>query len=372
MSTNADLERHGPTPRARELDGRATSVSIAISLRSVVLVAGVTLAAVVLAAAVYAARSVLVQLVVSIVLALALEPLVRALQRRGLRRGAAVGVSFALVSLALVLLAYLVLAPLVDETRQLVHDAPALVEDLSHGQGRLGFVEQRFQVVERVQAAVDSGGLTATAGPVLDILGSTVSTGGALVFVLFLTLFVQLGGRAWYDALVELVPERGRARVRRGGEGVASAVGGYVSGNLLISVVAGTFTTVLLLATSVPYPIALGLIVAVFDLIPLVGATIGTVIVGSVALTTGGVITAVIVVVAMVLYQQFENHVLQQLVYHRTVKLSPLAIALSVAVGAEVGGVVGALLGIPLAGALKVISGEVVAWRRGEDPPLVA
>jgi predicted PurR-regulated permease PerM len=195
-----------------------------------------------------------------------------------------------------------------------------------------------------------------------------VQTGGAILFVAFLTLFVQLGGRQWFDGLVDLAPERERNRLRRVGSGVSNAVGGYVSGNLLISVVAGMVATLVLLATGVPYAVPLGLLVAVFDLIPLVGATIGTVIVGAVALTEG-VTTALIVVGAMIVYQQIENHALQQLVYHRTVKLSPLAIAVSVAAGAEVGGVVGALLGIPFAGALKVVARELVAWRRGEDAP---
>jgi predicted PurR-regulated permease PerM len=114
--------------------------------------------------------------------------------------------------------------------------------------------------------------------------------------------------------------------------------------------------------------VPLGLIVAVFDLIPLVGATIGTVIVAAVALTTG-VPTTVVVVAGMWVYQKIENHTLLPLIYHRTVQLSPLAIAVSVAAGAEVGGIVGALLGIPIAGALKVVSRELVAWRRGEEAP---
>jgi predicted PurR-regulated permease PerM len=335
----------------------------------VLLFVAVAIGALLLLAAIYAARTVLVELIVSIVLALAAEPLVQTLERRGLRRGTAVGISFALVALALVVFAYLLLKPLVDETTRLVHDAPALLEELSHGKGRLGFLEERFQAVERLQGAVDSGSLTATAGPALNVLDATVRTGGALVFVLFLTLFVQLGGRQWYEALVALAPESGRPRIRRTGEGIAAAVGGYVTGNLFISVVAGTVTALVLVAAAVPYPIALGLIVAIFDLIPLVGATIGTVIVGGVALTTEGIVTAAIVVVAMILYQQLENHALQQFVYHRTVKLSPLAIALSVALGAEVGGVVGALLGIPFASTLKVVSGELVAWRRDAAAP---
>ena len=89
----------------------------------------------------------------------------------------------------------------------------------------------------------------------------------------------------------------------------------------------------------------------------------------AVALGTRGLAAASIAVVVMIVYQQLENHVLQQLVYHRTVRLSPLAIALSVAAGAELAGVPGALLGIPFAGALLVVSKEVVAYRRGEDAP---
>jgi predicted PurR-regulated permease PerM len=158
-------------------------------------------------------------------------------------------------------------------------------------------------------------------------------------------------------------------RLRRTGSGIATAVGGYVTGNLLISVICGTVTTSVLLATSVPYAVALGVVVGVLDLIPLVGATIGTVIAAAVALATRGLWTAVIVVAVMLIYQQIENNGIQQLVYARTVKLSPLAIAVSVAVGAQVGGVIGVLLAIPFAGALKVVSREVVAWRRGEDAP---
>jgi hypothetical protein len=89
-----------------------------------------------------------------------------------------------------------------------------------------------------------------------------VRTGGALLFVAFLTLFVQLGGRQWYRSLVELAPEAARPRIRRIGEGIADSVGGYVAGNLLISVVAGTVATIALLATGVPYAVPLGLLVA--------------------------------------------------------------------------------------------------------------
>ena len=106
--------------------------------------------------------------------------------------------------------------------------------------------------------------------------------------MLFLAVFVQLGGRQWYDSLTGLVPEDGRARVRRTGSGIADVVGGYVSGNLLISVIAGTVAARPPARRSVPYPIALGMIVAITDLIPIVGATIGTFFVVAVALATQG------------------------------------------------------------------------------------
>jgi predicted PurR-regulated permease PerM len=341
--------------------------SVAIAPRTIVLFVVVTLGALVTLAAAYRVRDLIVQLVVAVVLALAAEPLVQAFERRGLGRGAAVGLSFALLALALVTFLYLLVKPLADETTHLVHDSPALLDQLTHGRGRLGFLERKFEIVERVQSAVDSGKLSAAAGPAWGVVNGAVHTGAAIVFVLFLMLFVQLGGRQWYDSLVALVPEGGRPRVQRTGSGIAQAVGGYVSGNLLISVIAGSVATVVLYAASVPYPIALGLLVAILDLIPLVGATLGTVVVAAVALASQGWVTAAIVVAALVLYQQVENHVLQQLVYHRTVKLSPLAIALSVAAGAELGGVVGALLGIPFAGAVKVVATELLAWRRERD-----
>jgi predicted PurR-regulated permease PerM len=338
---------------------------VVVAPRTLVLFVAASLGGVLLLALAYTARGILVQFVVATVLAMALDPLVQLLQRRGLRHGSAVGVAFTVALLGVALFVYLLVPPLVDELTRFAHNVPTLLEKLTHGHGRFGFLERRFHVVERARAAVAGPGSGHTLGSALNIAGRVFTTVGAIVTVAFLTLFVSLGGRAWFNGFLQVVPEGSRARWRRGGSGVSDAVGGYVGGNLLISVIAGTVTTLLLLATHVPYPVPLGIVVAFFDLIPLVGATIGMVIVAAVALTKG-IPTTAIVVGGMLLYQQIENHVLQQLVYNRTVKLSPLAIALSVAAGAEIGGIVGALLGIPFAGALKVVSHELLDWRRGE------
>jgi predicted PurR-regulated permease PerM len=353
-------------PRTPESD---TAPQVTVALRSIVTFVVVVLGAVLLLVLAYAGRGILTRLVVAVVLAMALEPAVQQLQRRGIGRGYAVGITFALAALAGAAFGYLLIPPLVDEVTSFSRHAPELLQRLTQGHGKLGFLERRFNVVEHARASIEQhGGATLFARPALHAAAGLLSTGAAAVTVAFLTLFVALGGRAWFEAFLQVVPDGSRERWRRSGRGVSNAVGGYVAGNLLISLIAGTVTTVILVATHVPYPVPLGLIVAVLDLLPLVGASLATIIVGAVALTKG-VPTTLIVVAGMIVYQQIENNVLQPLVYRRTVQISALAVAVSVAAGAEIGGIVGALLGIPVAGALKVVSRELLAWRRGEDPP---
>jgi len=341
---------------------------VVVAPRTLVTFVAVLLGGLLLLALAYATREILIQLLSAIVLAMALQPPVQALERRGLARRRAVGITFLLAVVAATAFGCILFPPLVAETTRFSHDAPDLLQRLTDSRG-FGFLEHRFHVVESARTWIaERGGAEAIGRPALHLVGGVFHTAAVVVTVAFLTLFVALGGGSWFDSFLEVVPETSRERWRRIGNGTSKAVGGYVFGNLLISVVAGTFTTIVLLAARVPYPVPLGLVVAVLDLIPIVGATIGAVIVGAVALTKG-ITTTAIVVAAMWVYQEFENHTLVQVVYHRTVKLSPLAIAVSVAAGAEIGGIVGALLAIPAAGALKVVSRELLAWRRGEVPP---
>jgi predicted PurR-regulated permease PerM len=163
------------------------------------------------------------------------------------------------------------------------------------------------------------------------------------------------------------LPANSRERWRRLGHQIYRTVGGYVSGNLLISVIAGGLTTIVLLIMGVPFAVALGLIVAILDLIPLAGATIAAIIVGTVAFLHS-IPAGIVVVVFFIVYQQIENHLLQPIVYGRTVKLSPLVILISVLIGAELAGVLGALGAIPVAGSLQVILADWLRQRRGEEP----
>src|SRR5205814_6288652 len=182
-----------------------------------------------------------------------------------------------------------------------------------------------------------------------------------------MTFFMLLEGPVWVERFYSLLPEKSQPRWRQVGFDIYRTVGGYVTGNLLISLIAGGLTTVVLLVMGVPFAVALGLIVAILDLIPLAGATIAAILIGIVAFLHS-VVAGIVVVAFFIVYQQIENHLLQPVIYGRTVQLSPLAVLISVLVGAELAGILGALAAIPVAGSLQVILVDWLRRRRGEEP----
>jgi predicted PurR-regulated permease PerM len=259
------------------------------------------------------------------------------------------------------------LPKLIDEVNGFVQALPDYVHDLTHGRGRLGFLERKYHVVEKVRQQVKEGGATKVlglSGAALSVTKSIITIIAATVTIVFLTFFMLLEGRMWVERIYSLFPEHSQARWRKVGDDIYKTVGGYVTGNIVISLIAGTSATVVLLIMGVPYAVALGLLVAVLDLIPLAGATVAGIIVVLVAFlhsVQAGIVLAIFVIV----YQQVENHFLQPVIYGRTVQLSPLAVLVSVLVGAELAGILGALAAIPVAGSLQVIVRDQFAARRG-------
>jgi predicted PurR-regulated permease PerM len=197
----------------------------------------------------------------------------------------------------------------------------------------------------------------------VSVTKSVITVVAATITILFLSFFMLLEGRSWVDRTFALLPESSRPRWRAVGEDIYRTIGGYVTGNLLISLIAGVSITIVLVATGVPYAVALGLLVAILDLIPLAGATVAGIIVAIVALLHS-LPAGIIVIVFFVAYQQLENHFLQPVIYGRTVQLSPLVVLISVLVGAELAGILGALAAIPVAGSLQVIIRDQIAHRR--------
>jgi predicted PurR-regulated permease PerM len=320
----------------------------------------------------YVSRQVLSWVFVSLFLALALNPAVERLQRPGGfgRRGMAAAVIYIATFAALTGLGFLLIPPLADQIGKLADAAPGYAHDLTKGRGPLGFLETKYHVVEKVRDAFQHGGAASVAGgTVLSVTQSVVTAVVGFVTIAFMTFFMILEGPTWVDRFYSLLPPESEPRWRNVGQRVAQTVSGYVTGNLLISVIAGTVTAIVLAIVGVPFALALGLLVAILDLIPLAGATLAGILIVTVAALASGVQAAIVVGVFFVVYQQLENHLLQPLVYGRTVQLSPLAVLIAVLVGAEVAGVLGALSAIPVAGTLQILLVDWREHRRSGVPP---
>jgi predicted PurR-regulated permease PerM len=337
--------------------------------RTIMRVLSIVLLVAIVLEVVWISRHVLAWVVIALFLALALDPFVGWIERRAhLGRAQAIAVAYLVLILVIAGIGATFVPKLVDEVNGFVQALPNYLHDLTHGRGRLGFLERKYHIVEKVRQQVKEGGATKVlglSGAALSVTKSVITIVAATVTIVFLTFFMLLEGRDWVERVYSLFPEESRPRWRRVGHDIYRTVGGYVTGNIVISLIAGASITVVLLIMGVPYAVALGLLVAFLDLIPLAGATVAGIVVCIVAFLHT-IPAGIVVLVFFVVYQQLENHFLQPVIYGRTVQLSPLAVLVSVLIGAELAGVLGALAAIPVAGALQVVLAE---WRRARVVP---
>jgi predicted PurR-regulated permease PerM len=341
--------------------------------RSVLMALGVLLGVVVAVELTLLARAGLTLLLIALFLALALNPAVEALQRRGLRRGAAVSTVYALALIALGLLALVFIPPLVDQITKLVNALPGLVDDLTKGHGPLGFLERKYHVVERVRSATtgqDSGGLLGQAGSAVTAVKGVAATAFGTLIIAFLTFFMLLEGPEWRQRCTDLVPAARRGMIERIGAGVYRSVGGFVTGNLVASLLAGLVATIIMLITGVPYAVPLGVFVALIELVPYVGPLVATVLVTAVALTVD-VKSALVALALLIVYHAIEGHTLRPLLYGRAVKLSPLAVLVAILLATEIAGILGALIAIPVAGSIQVLLRELLQGREERRASMV-
>jgi len=344
---------------------------VRLRARTVLSTLAIVIAVAVTLEVLWIARHVLAWVVISIFLALALNPAVEWFQRRGIRsRGWAAGLTYVLAILFLVGIAYTFVPTLVSQVDDFVHKLPDYAHDLTHGRGRLGFLETKYHIQERIQHAVKTGGaakVLGLSGVALSVAKGVITIVVATITIVFMTFFMLLEGPAWVERFYSALPAESQPRWRKVGYDIYRTVGGYVTGNLLISLIAGGLTTIVLIAMGVPYAFALGLIVAILDLIPLAGATMAAILIGIVSFLHS-IPAGIVVVVFFIVYQQVENHVLQPVIYGRTVELSPLAVLVSILIGAELAGILGALAAIPVAGSLQVLILDWRAHRREHAP----
>jgi predicted PurR-regulated permease PerM len=339
--------------------------------RTILQVLGIFLATIAILAFVFLAWHIITWILVAVFLALALNPAVEKFERRGMRRGIASATVFLLALAVIVGLGFLVLPPLVRQVTDFIQAIPDLVDDLVAGRGQLGFLQRDYHIVDRIRAAIEehgAGSLLGVTAPALAVAQSVFSIIIGSVAIAFLTFFMLLDGPRLVERFYALLPESARPRWERVGNDIYRTVGGYVTGNILISVIAGVAAMVALFAVGSSYSVALAVVVAILDLVPLAGATMAAVIVSTVVFVELGWLKGVIIIVFFLLYQQLENHVLQPIIYGRTVQLSPLVVLISILIGAELAGILGALAAIPVAGIVQAVGRELLRYRSEATP----
>ena len=296
-------------------------------------------------------------IVVAGFMAIVLTPIVRRVETRlGRRRGLATSIVVLSAAIGLVGVIALFVWPVRNQMITSITDLPGTIQAAGRGRGPFGSLVSRLNLSKYVQDNQTS--LTKAAerlrGSNIE-LAQVVLTGVVAfitVVVVSFAMITQASGLS--RGAMSLVPHRRQEAVRRMGAEIGRAISGYMVGNLLISLVAGSTAFICLLVLGVPSPVVLALWVAFADLIPLVGATLGA-LVGVFAAFLHSSTAGIAALVFFVVYQQFENSVLQPTVMAKTVRVNPLVVILSVLLGAELFGLLGALLAIPVAGSLQIV-----------------
>jgi predicted PurR-regulated permease PerM len=325
------------------------------------------LAAYALWQAVSSLGTVLTLLTVAFFLTLSLNPVVELLVRRGLRRGGAVAVVFALAVGAFVLLGFVVVPPVTQQAGELAQSAPRYVNDVLSNP-RVQDVDQHYQVVEKIQEEVnkrltDSDFMSQVAGGVLGA-GRIVAEGiFSTLTVLVLTLYFLSSLPTLKQAAYAVVPASRRPRVISLSEEIMRRVGSYAIGQVVVAAVNAFCAWIMMSIVGIPYAAVLAVAVGFLGLVPMVGATLGAVLVAVVALFADPT-KAVIALVYFIVYQQTENYLVAPRIMQRTVSVPGAVTIVAALIGGTLLGMLGALLAIPAAAGLLLLYDEVLVPRQ--------
>jgi predicted PurR-regulated permease PerM len=307
------------------------------------------------------ARSVLIIIGLAMFIAAGLDPVVGWLVRHRVPRWAAV---FIVIACALAVAGTFLAAaipPLAAEATALAHQIPHYMHSLQDRNSELGRLNIRYHLQQRLSALVTSGGRSWIGG----VLGAgelVLSTASSLVAVLVLSIYFLAGLPRIKVFAYQLVPHSRRPRVILIGDEILAKVGGYVLGNFITSVIAGLGTYVWLLSFGIPYPVLLAMFVALLDLIPVIGSTVGGAVVSLVALTVS-VPVALGTVAFYVGYRLAEDYLIVPRIMGRTVQVPAILSLIAVLIGGVLLGIVGALVAIPVAAAIRLLLREVAIRR---------
>jgi len=289
---------------------------------------------------------------------------------RRIPRGGAIALVYALVVLVPIGIGIILVPPAVRAASSLVSEFPSYVSDLNQTvqeSETLRNLNEDYDLVGKLQdvARDAAGSLDNVAGTLADLGAGLVGSLFALFTIIVMSIFMVGRGKTWTAAaLATRKPEEAEA-IGRALERMSVAVSAYVGGALLQATIAGVVTFVVLSILGVNAPLALAVNVALLDLIPLVGATIGAILVAVVTLFTDFPTVTIIWVIFAIAYQQFENYVIQPRIQGRMVELDPFVIVVAAIFGGTLLGIIGALLAIPVAAALQIGIREYLRYRRG-------
>jgi predicted PurR-regulated permease PerM len=307
--------------------------------------------------------SVLVIVVVSMFLAIGLNPAVEALMRRGASRRASVSVVFLGVIAFFIGFGAAIVPPVVSQTSNFAQNYSDYI-DKAEKNKTVKDLDSKLHFIEPLKKQVKDGKFVNNAfGGVLGATKTALSATFTTLTILILTLYFVSSLPTIKRAAYQLVPRSRRSRFGLLADEILLRIGGYVGGALGIALIAGMSTFILLEILGVPYALALAMVVTVTDLIPLIGATIGAAVVTVVALLSS-VTDGLVCLAFYIAYQQIENFIIYPRIMRRSVAVPPVVTVIAALVGGTLLGVVGALLAIPTAAAVLLIIEEVVVPRQ--------
>ena len=341
---------------------QASKISSA-AIAKIVLVVAAVAAALYL---VYAVRDVIGLLLIAIVFALAIAPAVDWLDDRRMPRGLAILLVYLGIGAAIFGVGLLLVPPLVEGVDDLSNDLPGYIEDLRDNETFRDY-DDEYNITESLQDQADElpSRLGDAAGALGDVTVGVFSSFVQLFSILVISFFLLIEGKRILAFVYAQFDAKRQARIRDVADDISDAISGYVFGNFVISIVAGTVTYVTLTLLDVPFAMPLAITFAFFDLIPLVGATIGGILVGLVVAFTDFPVALIVWIVVLFVYQQIENNFLQPYVYGRTVQIHPLVVIVAILIGASLLGILGALIAIPVAAAVQSVIRDL--WQH--SPP---
>ena len=350
-----------------------------IQARAVIKVAAISLAVIAVAALLVIVtlhvQTTIRWLVAAIFLTLALYPAVDRIEsihvrgRHPFPRWLSILVVYVLTFAVFVFLVLQVVPPIVSEAESLGSKVPGYINDFkdwANQNPQFQELNHKYNITQTLQSQASSipSELGNAAGDVRDVTVSILEHLIAAVTILALTFFLLLDGRQQGERLLERLEPDTAERLRRIAVRIAGVVKSYVSVNLMLAVAAGVFTWLSLELLGVDLAVTMGVIVGFFDLMPLVGFTIGGIFVAIVAAFHDFPKALIIWAILFVIYQQVQDRVIQPLLYRSAVQIHPAVAILAILVGAELAGVLGALLAIPTAGTIGVLIDEGLRWRR--------